>query len=265
MRTAEFVRAYCAIWAALVVISFTADAAAEPVPPYIQQALSDPAPLDSDRAHDLARKPAECIRLAGLKPGDRIADVYPGRGYFSRIFSRIVGANGRVYPIIPQVLLAANPSTVTDTRALFQDPAYGNVQVLAVPLETFPAPEPLDVVWLGQIYHDLPNVELGPTDITAMNRAIFKALKPGGVYVVTDHVAPPGFLDREPIMAKRIHRIDPLVVKQQVLAAGFVLEAESNMLANPADPHTASVFDASIRGKTDQFFFVFRKPAHGSP
>lgn len=103
---------------------------------------------------------------------------------------------------------------------------------------------------------------MGPANITAMNGAIYRALKPGGRYVITDHAAVPGsgFLDLNPDMSKRIHRIDPFVVKQQVLAAGFVLETESDLLSNPDDPHSASVFDGSIRGRTDQFFFVFRKP-----
>jgi predicted methyltransferase len=236
-------------------------AAAGAVPDYVTRALASPARPASDREHDEQRKAAECVALSGLKPGDRIADVYPGRGYFSRIFSHVVGPNGRVYPVVPQIL--ATPGMEKKfAQAQFADPAYQNVTVLVRPTDAIAAPEPLDVVWVGKVYHDMPNVELGPTDIAAMNRAIYKALKPGGVYIVTDHAATPGsgFVDVEPDNSKRLHRIDPAVVKRQVEAAGFVLEAQSDLLANPGDSHTASVFDASIKGRTDQFFFKFRKP-----
>jgi predicted methyltransferase len=103
---------------------------------------------------------------------------------------------------------------------------------------------------------------MGHVDIAAMNTAIFTALKPGGRYIIVEHSAVPGsgFLDTEADMSKRLHRIDPDMVKSQVLAAGFVLEAESKVLANPSDPHTKSVFDPSITGRTDRFVFKFRKP-----
>lgn len=242
------------------VISAGVVAATEAIPDYVTKALASPARPASDRERDARRKAAECIALSGLKPGDRIADVYPGRGYYSRIFSQVVGPNGRVYPVIPRIL--ATPGAEKYTKSQFADPAYRNVSVLVRPTEAIAAPEPLDVVWVGQVYHDMPNVELGPADIAALNRSIFKALKPGGVYIVTDHAATPGsgFVDVEPDMSKRLHRIDPAVVRRQVEAAGFVLEAQSDLLANPGDSHTASVFDASIKGRTDQFFFKFRKP-----
>ena len=230
------------------------------LPAYVTAALSDPVRPQSDRQRDATRKPGESIVLAGLKPGDRVADVYPGGGYYSRIFSRVVGPGGSVYAILPQVI--ATPDAVAYTKSQLADAALKNVTVMVEPLDAIGTARSLDVVWVAKVYHDLPNVEMGPADIAAMNRAIFNALKPGGAYVVTDHAAAPGsgFLDIDPDNAGRKHRIDPVIVKRQVMAAGFVLEAESNLLANPADDHAASVFDPSIRGKTDQFFFVFRKP-----
>jgi predicted methyltransferase len=231
-------------------------------PQYIAAALSNPSRPSADRLRDPARKPDVCLALAGIKPGDRIADVYPGGGYYSRLFSIVVGPQGRVYAIVPEVLAARTPLLPAYTRSQFGDPRYRNVEVLVTPLDALQVPEALDIVWMGQVYHDMPNVEMGPANIAAMNRSIYRALKPGGIYVVTDHAAAPGsgFLDLDPDMSKRIHRIDPAIVRQQVLAAGFVLEADQAFLANPADPHTASVFDASIQGHTDQFFLVFRKP-----
>jgi predicted methyltransferase len=89
------------------------------------------------------------------------------------------------------------------------------------------------------------------------NRAVFKALKPGGTFLVVDHVAEAGSGMRD---TDTLHRIDPAIVKQQVVAAGFVFEGESNVLRNPADDHKKVVFDKAIRGRTDQFIYKFRKP-----
>jgi predicted methyltransferase len=166
-----------------------------------------------------------------------------------------------VYAIVPAKAAQDQPSLAAEVKTELA--AYQNVEVIVQSFDGFKAPEPLDVVWMGKIYHDLPNVaEMGHVDIAAMNTAIFTALKPGGRYIIVEHSAVPGsgFLDTEADMSKRLHRIDPDMVKSQVLAAGFVLEAESKVLANPSDPHTKSVFDPSITGRTDRFVFKFRKP-----
>jgi predicted methyltransferase len=107
-------------------------------------------------------------------------------------------------------------------------------------------------------YHDMHDSFFGPADLSKVNKAIFDALKPGGIYFVMDHAAASGSGLRD---TETLHRIDPAVVKKEVTAAGFVLEAESDALRNPADNHTAKVFDPAIRGKTDKFLFRFRKPA----
>ena len=90
-----------------------------------------------------------------------------------------------------------------------------------------------------------------------LNKAIYDALKPGGIYLVLDHAAAAGSGLRD---TETLHRIDPAAVKKEVLAAGFVLDGESDVLHNPQDDHTAKVFDPAIRGKTDKFIFRFRKP-----
>jgi len=100
---------------------------------------------------------------------------------------------------------------------------------------------------------------MGKVDPAMLNRQVFAALRPGGVYVIIDHVAEAGSGLRD---TDTLHRIDPAIVKTEVEAAGFVFEAESSALRNPADPHTIKVFDKSIRGHTDQFIYRFRKPAH---
>jgi predicted methyltransferase len=99
---------------------------------------------------------------------------------------------------------------------------------------------------------------MGPTDPALLNKAVFKALKPGGTYIVIDHVAEAGSKLRD---TDTLHRIDPATVRQQVTAAGFEYVGESGVLRNPDDTHKVKVFDKSIRGHTDQFAYKFRKPA----
>jgi predicted methyltransferase len=118
-------------------------------------------------------------------------------------------------------------------------------------------PAGLDAVVIRQNYHDLYDKFMGPADVPAFNKAVFAALKPGGVYVVLDHAAAAG----SGISATdTLHRIDPARVKEDVLAAGFKLDAESSILANASDDHTKNVFDPSVRGHTDQFLYRFKKP-----
>jgi len=119
------------------------------------------------------------------------------------------------------------------------------------------APEPLDVVWTSQNYHDLHNDFAKPADLGIVNKAVFDALRPGGFYIVLDHAAESGSGLRD---TEKLHRIDEAVVKKEVEAAGFRLAGESNVLRNPEDTRTKLVFDDTIRHKTDQFILIFRKP-----
>jgi predicted methyltransferase len=118
-------------------------------------------------------------------------------------------------------------------------------------------PSGLDLVLTVQNYHDLHLTMMQPGTAKIVNAAIFKALKPGGAYVIVDHVANAGTGEEAP---NKLHRIDPAIIKQEVTAAGFKFEGESDLLRNPADDHTKGVFDPSIRGKTDQVAYKFRKP-----
>ena len=131
-----------------------------------------------------------------------------------------------------------------------------NVVVSEDPVATA-LPSGLDAVIIRQNYHDLYDKFMGPADVPAFNRGVFAALKPGGIYVVLDHAAAAG----SGIGATdTLHRIDPARVKADVLAAGFKLDAESSILANKSDDHAKNVFDASVRGHTDQFLYRFEKP-----
>src|SRR5262249_3173550 len=150
------------------------------------------------------------------------------------------------------------PQAAEGVKAIAAESGYANVKVQIAPLLEVSAPEPLDVVWTSDNYHDLKNPAFGGVDTVALNKAVFKALKPGGIYLVLDHAGAPGSGVRD---AGTLHRIDPEVVKKEVLEAGFTLEAESDVLRNPADDHTKPVVEGEMRGKTDQFIYRFRKPA----
>jgi len=224
----------------------------------LSAALSDPARPAQEVQLDALRKPAEVIAFAGVKSGDRVADFMSGNGYFTRIFSRIVGPSGRVYAFIPaQQLANCSASETAGTRAFEHDARYGNVKVLIDAADRFALPEPVDLVWMAQNYHDLHDAFMKPIDIAAMNAAVYRALRPGGVYLVIDHAAEPGSGLRD---TETLHRIDPESIRAEVTAAGFVFEGESALLRNPDDPHLLLVFDPAIRHHTDQVVLKFRKP-----
>lgn len=210
----------------------------------------------ADREKDAARRPAELLAFAGVKPGDTVVDVWPGGGYWTRIFSKIVGPTGKVYAFVPFEITAFKSDPMAAARKAAAE--LGNVEVVGAPLvQPFAPRSSVDVVWTFQNYHDLHNSYMAGADVAAFNKMIFTSVKPGGVFVIVDHAAAPktGLAHTEDL-----HRIDPAQVKKEVEAAGFVLEATNPLLAHPEDPHTAGVTDESIRGKTDQFIYKFRKP-----
>ena len=221
--------------------------------PGITAALNDPARTPAEKANDDRRKAAEVVEFAQIKPGDKVADMFPGSGYFTHIFAKVVGPAGAVYEAVGNAKESTPPPA---------NPAYPNVKVDSQGWGEFAPPEKLDVVFNSQFYHDLFNPQFnpptgGPEGLAKVNKAIFNALKPGGVYVVIDHAGRPGTGYSE---NNTLHRVEESVVKVELTKAGFVLEAESDVLRNPADPRDKIVFDPAIRGKTDQFMLRFRKP-----
>lgn len=224
--------------------------------PWIVSAVADPARPAADTARDADRKPAEMIAFGEVHPGEKIGELIPGGGYMTRILSKAVGPTGKVYVFASQpVQREGQPPPAAPVAAIVADTAnYGNVQVVISNFATIANPEPLDLVWTSQNYHDMHNPGRN-LDINAANKAVYGALKPGGIYVVLDHQSAKG-VDFD----AALHRIDMQKVKDEVLAAGFEFVAESFVLDNPNDDGTKGVFDASIRGKTDQFILKFRKP-----
>jgi predicted methyltransferase len=197
------------------------------------------------------------LAFAGVRPGTTMIELLPGQGYFTRLFSKAVGANGVVYAVYPPPKPAQDPSKPPPTpaaQAIASDPAYGNVRPIQAPMTSPSLPSGVDVVWTSLNYHDLHNV--AGLDMVAFDKAVYAALKPGGVFVVVDHAGLPG----DPAITHTLHRIDPAVVRREVEAAGFRFEAESQAVRNPADDHKLPVFDPAIKGHTDQFALRFRKP-----
>ena len=224
----------------------------------LDQALADPTRKDQREASDARRKPGPLIALAGVKPGDKVLDLIPGSGYWTRIFSRLVGPDGKVYAVWPQAYAREAMGNVQDLRKLSADKYYGNVVVEVEPSTALTAPEPLDVVWTSQNFHDYPDEFMGKGDPGQLAKDAFKILKPGGVFMVIDHKAKAG---RGLLDTDTLHRIDPAAVRKIVEGAGFRFAGESNVLDNPADPLDIPVFDKSIRGHTSQFAYKFVKPA----
>jgi predicted methyltransferase len=224
-----------------------------PLPAYIAAAIADTARPAEDTARDADRKPGETLVFAGVKPGMKILELAPGKGYFTRLLCAAVGPSGHVYATTG----AQQPDKpLPPVQALAADPHYGNLTaIVKKTADPLVVPEKVDLVWTSQNYHDFHNIT--EIDIATINKRVFEALKPGGIYFVLDHSAQNGSGARD---TNTLHRIDEDTVKQEVEAAGFKFVGESNLLRNKADPRTAKVFDPAIQGHTDQFLLKFKKP-----
>jgi predicted methyltransferase len=249
MKTAIFLAA----GASALMVAATA-VAAPMVPAYVAAAVADSHRPAADTARDASRKPAEVLAFSEVKPGDKVFEILPSKGYFTRLFSKAVGPSGHVYAVSPTV----NPENgqPVPPMPLIGDPAYPNVSPVALSFASTKSPEPVDIIFTAQNYHDF-HLARFKADVVALDRQLFADLKPGGLLIIEDHAAEAGSGLRDP---DKLHRIDEAVVKKEVEEAGFVLVSESDVLRNPADPRTALVFDPSIRGHTDQFLLKFRKP-----
>ncbi|MCK1566569.1 class I SAM-dependent methyltransferase [Bradyrhizobium sp. 173] len=205
-------------------------------------------------------KLSELIRFARIDAGATVIDVYPGDGDWTRLFSDIVGSEGRVDSFVPAEVAHFKNDPVGRMRTLAKEPGRENVEAVSADLLAMPqATQGADVLWLHLFYHDLHTALIQARGARAadFNRAVYERLKPGGCYVIVDHAAALGAGTTE---AQSLHRIEPASVRKEVEAAGFVLDAESTLLANKDDPHTIKVFDPAIKGKTDRFAYRFVKP-----
>ena len=221
---------------------------------YLVDAVANPARPEADRLRDPHRRPAEVLAFFGIAPGMKVADLVAGSGYYTEILASAVGSSGTVWAQNHRWILERFGDEVLSKR--LAKPGLANTVRWDRELEALGLPErELDAVLLILFYHDTFWQDI---DREAMNAEVRKALKPGGLYGVIDHHAEAGSGDRD---VKTIHRVDAEQVKREILAAGFVLEAESGILRHPEDDRTKNVFDGSIRGLTDRFVYRFRKPA----
>lgn len=226
------------------------------------QAINDVARLD-DQEDDARRKPGALLAFAQIDKGEVVGDWVMGGGYVTKLLATAVGAKGKVYAFQPSEFIAFIPTLADDQDAAIAP--YTNDE--GEPVRVFPLrgpmaepgwPEPLDTIITVQNYHDLLIEAVPDGSFEKGSKMLFDALKPGGTLVVVDHVAAEGAGAE---VAETLHRMDTDLALKALTDAGFVLEEESDLYANPDDNHESSVFDEAIRGKTDQFAWRLRKPA----
>jgi len=241
------------IIAAVAVLAASA-ALAAPTPAYISKALADPARPKDDVTQDAIRAPGETLAFAGVKPGMTVDELFPGGGYFTRLLSDVVGPSGKVLGTEN----AGWKGAVKADQALAAEPGRGN---FSLDVETFGQlklpPGQADIFWITQNYHDLKIAKYGVVDMAAFNQAVYAALKPGGTYFILDHEANAGITTDD---IAKLHRVEKATVIREVTAAGFKLAGEGKFLNRPGDDHSKEIFDAAIRGKTDQYALKFIKP-----
>ncbi len=241
----------------LITLSFNALAVTEntnkDIESIIKEAIANPTRPAKDTQRDADRKPDDVMIFSSIKSGDVVADIGSAGGYYTRILSDIVGSKGHVYGFNgiefarifkngnPTDPIAAERENVTSIMGTFNDPIF---------------PEPIDMAVIILIYHDTHLSQLN-IDTAAMNKALFNAIKPGGIYLVVDHSAEEGSNSRD---VDKLHRIDPILVKEEVESAGFEFITESNVLNNPEDMLNTMVMMPLVKGKSDRFIYKFRKP-----
>lgn len=200
------------------------------------------------------------MEFSNVRAGSIVIDVYPGDGDWTRLFSDVVGVEGQVHSFVPTEIEELKEGQVRLMQSLSSEEGRANVNAASANLVAMPEVTPLaDVVWLHLFYHDLhtPLMQSKGGTPASFNKAVYERLKPGGSYIIIDHAAAAGSGTGD---THSLHRIDPAAVREEVEAAGFLLDAESAMLANKDDPHSTKVFDPSVKGNTDRFALRFVRP-----
>jgi predicted methyltransferase len=235
--------ARCLRWPSFLMLIIFAAACAASSPDY-QAVLTNPERPDAERKLDPVRKPQEVMAFYGVKRGDKVADLFAARGYYTAILSQLVGPEGVVY--------SANAAPRAELHERVKNPSMGNVRVIDGPFDKVALPQDgsLDFVFIHLDYHDL-----AADTRAAMNRRVFASLKKGGSYGIVDHSAAAGRGDQD---AKTFHRIEKALVVKEVTAAGFHLAQEGNMLARADDTRDFSV--TKLRDRSDRFVLKFVKP-----
>jgi predicted methyltransferase len=224
------------------------------IPEDITAAINSPERPAADKALDAGRKPDQILAFYGIKPGMKVADIFAGGGYMTELFARIVGPKGAVYS--QNAPFPAQFKKVGDQwNERLKEPALKNVVKVSKPFDApdmLPVPpDSLDAVIIHLNYHDLVGFKMNRDNV---NAAVFKALRPGGIYGIVDHSAPAGTGAAD---TATIHRIDEDFLIKDVEKAGFKLYGASSALRHPEDDRTWLVF--KHRGETDRFMLKFVK------
>ena len=255
----------------------------------IAQIVASPDLSEADRTNDLRRKPELMLGFIGIRPGIVALDLSAAGGYTTELLARAIGPSGTVYgqsqplgpsqapapppapegnsnPTIASSAAPAAPATVRRPSAVALAERDGKLRsngVQAAPIVAVPRPfedpvppelaaERIDLVTLMFNYHDLGHLGV---DRAAMNQAVFRALKPGGLYIIADHSGRPGTSITE---SGTLHRIEEAFLRQEVEAAGFRLLEEGDFLRNPNDPRDKNTPDPPQ--PKDEFVLKFVKP-----
>jgi predicted methyltransferase len=244
-------------WLAALLLAATAAASAAEQPDPVQRALTAEDRLAADIARDARDHPAEIIALLNIGPGSRVADIFAGGGYYSELIGRVVAPGGEV--------LMHNNTPYLEFAAKSIDERFEGREVVGVvrhdrePDDLDLGENTLDAVIIIMSYHDLFYVDDSwpAIDADRFIDQIAAALKPGGRFLIVDHVAASG---SGKAAAQELHRIDPAFARQHIESRGLSYVAGSDVLRRPEDDHTLFVFDPMIRGKTDRFVQVYEKP-----
>ncbi len=221
--------------------------------PDIAAILADPSRPAADRERDAGRMPGQVLAFFDIGPGDKVADLLCGGGYYTRILVPLVGEEGEVYAGNNPFFQRFGEEAIT---ALLTEPGFERVHRIDGPVDevALPTDGSLDAVIVVLAYHDL---WLTDEDRSELNRRVFAALKPGGVYGIVDHHAAEG---AGTDVIQSLHRIEERVITEEISAAGFSLTARADFLGNADDDRSLRIFDPSIRGNTDRFVLRFEKP-----
>ena len=233
--------------------------AAPPPPSRIAAAVASPSRNPDNVKLDEGRKPAQVLKFLGLKPGMNVLDLFGANAYWAEMTAPVVGPKGHVTVWMPSQFYSdkGKASFVTFMAS------HPNVSIVTSPFEAPDLPANYaDWVILNDNYHDTywqnAKYKIPQMDPNAFLKAVYASMKPGATIGVIDHVANPNSDTRATV--DKYHRIDPNVVKADFKRAGFVFSGSSDLLRNPADTHQVEVHDPAIKGKTDRFIFLFKKP-----
>ncbi|MEN8181108.1 MAG: SAM-dependent methyltransferase [Myxococcota bacterium] len=223
--------------------------------PTLAQSLAGEGRPEADRVRDAGRKPAEVVAFLGIEPGMTVIDLIAAGGYYTEVLSLAVGPTGTVYaqnsPFVLKMREGANDKALT---ARLAGDRLANVERRDREMSelTLP-PSSMDAALTALNFHDIYNGR-GPEAAQGFLAAVSRLLKPGGILGLIDHAGSPDGDDA------KLHRIDEDRVVAAVTEAGFEIDARSELLRNPDDDRSRSVFDPDIRGRTDRFVLRLRKP-----